>query len=223
MDMDTSLSVQQMVHARMDSPGAPCSSFYRTLLVGWPAARRQDLAFVWDSRYHQNRRRSSSGKPSISLYHRRAYLLGSNRITKREEGSAYSLFGIFDIHMPLIYGEGRKNALIRLQRGIENACTDDTLLTPFKPAYFRNPPSKQRSSSAVATTSDMHLTLLRSTYFEDVWSRWQGVEDSAVVVAKNLPYPVSGTSGIPTATAPNNSQPSNPSAVSKAKPLIESC
>jgi hypothetical protein len=38
-----------------------------------------------------------------------------NRETKREEDKAYSLLGIFDIYIPLIYGEGTKNALYRLQ------------------------------------------------------------------------------------------------------------
>jgi hypothetical protein len=41
-----------------------------------------------------------------------------NRETKREEDKAYSLLGIFDIHMPLIYGEGKENALRRLQEEI---------------------------------------------------------------------------------------------------------
>jgi hypothetical protein len=40
------------------------------------------------------------------------------RKTKREEDIAYSLLGIFDVHMPLIYGEGRKKAFARLQREI---------------------------------------------------------------------------------------------------------
>jgi hypothetical protein len=40
------------------------------------------------------------------------------RKTKREEDSAYSLLGIFDVHMPLIYGEGRKKAFARLQKEI---------------------------------------------------------------------------------------------------------
>ncbi|KAI4944578.1 hypothetical protein J4E91_008581 [Alternaria rosae] len=40
------------------------------------------------------------------------------RITKREEDAAYSLLGLFDIHMPLIYGEGRKNALSFKRRAI---------------------------------------------------------------------------------------------------------
>ncbi|KAF2185934.1 HET-domain-containing protein, partial [Zopfia rhizophila CBS 207.26] len=42
----------------------------------------------------------------------------ARRETKREEDAAYSLLGIFDIHMPLLYGEGRKKALTRLQKEI---------------------------------------------------------------------------------------------------------
>jgi phage head maturation protease len=38
----------------------------------------------------------------------------ANRQTKREEAKAYSLLGIFDIYMPLIYGEGAENAFRRL-------------------------------------------------------------------------------------------------------------
>ncbi|KAH4199192.1 hypothetical protein HBI73_072580 [Parastagonospora nodorum] len=43
-----------------------------------------------------------------------------NRETTREEDLAYSLMGIFDIHMPLIYGEGKGNAFKRLSRKIKN-------------------------------------------------------------------------------------------------------
>jgi hypothetical protein len=39
-----------------------------------------------------------------------------DRKTTRQEDAAYCLLGIFDIHMPLIYGEGRKKALIRLRK-----------------------------------------------------------------------------------------------------------
>ena len=42
----------------------------------------------------------------------------AKRETKREEDAAYSLFGIFDIHMPLIYGEGIEKALRRLREEI---------------------------------------------------------------------------------------------------------
>jgi hypothetical protein len=40
------------------------------------------------------------------------------RKTRREEDSAYSLLGIFDISMPLIYGEGRQRAKERLRKEI---------------------------------------------------------------------------------------------------------
>jgi hypothetical protein len=41
------------------------------------------------------------------------------RRTKREEDKAYSLLGIFNIYMPLIYGEGAENASRRLQEEID--------------------------------------------------------------------------------------------------------
>jgi len=43
------------------------------------------------------------------------------RSTKREEDEIYSLLGIFDISMPVIYGEGRDKASKRLQREIVEA------------------------------------------------------------------------------------------------------
>ena len=42
------------------------------------------------------------------------------RETTREEDKAYCLLGIFDIHMPLIYGEGKK-ALSRLNKAIRES------------------------------------------------------------------------------------------------------
>ncbi|KAF1959939.1 HET-domain-containing protein [Byssothecium circinans] len=48
-----------------------------------------------------------------------------SRQTKREEDMVYSLLGIFDVHMPLIYGEGRKKALVRLQKEIRERTYDE--------------------------------------------------------------------------------------------------
>jgi hypothetical protein len=45
-------------------------------------------------------------------------LWGAKRNTAREEDGAYCLLGIFDIYMPLIYGE-REQAFSRLRREIE--------------------------------------------------------------------------------------------------------
>jgi Heterokaryon incompatibility protein (HET) len=42
-----------------------------------------------------------------------------SRETKRKEDKAYSLLGIFDVSMPLIYGEGREKAFKRLREEID--------------------------------------------------------------------------------------------------------
>lgn len=51
----------------------------------------------------------------------------SNRSTKRSEDIAYCLLGIFDINMPLLYGEGT-NAFRRLQEEIMKQSTDLSIL-----------------------------------------------------------------------------------------------
>ena len=42
-----------------------------------------------------------------------------SRDTTHKEDKAYSLLGIFNVHMPLIYGEGRENAFKRLREEID--------------------------------------------------------------------------------------------------------
>ncbi|KAK5630807.1 hypothetical protein RRF57_006522 [Xylaria bambusicola] len=50
----------------------------------------------------------------------------TGRETTRIEDRAYSLFGLFDINMPLLYGEGNK-ALLRLHQEILSTIEDDTI------------------------------------------------------------------------------------------------
>ncbi|KAL5327994.1 hypothetical protein ACEPPN_005700 [Leptodophora sp. 'Broadleaf-Isolate-01'] len=50
------------------------------------------------------------------------------RNTTRKEDKAYSLLGIFDIYMPLIYGEGEENAFRRLREEINNKASKSELL-----------------------------------------------------------------------------------------------
>lgn len=52
----------------------------------------------------------------------------SKRITTRGEDIAYCLMGLFDIDMPLIYGEGAKKAFLRLQIEIMQNYEDESLL-----------------------------------------------------------------------------------------------
>ena len=53
-----------------------------------------------------------------------------SRQTTRREDKAYSLFGIFDVQMPLLYGEGEVKAFQRLREAIDK---------PFKGKYAPNP------------------------------------------------------------------------------------
>ena len=51
----------------------------------------------------------------------------SRRITTRPEDLAYCLLGIFNVNMPLLYGEGERS-FIRLQEEILKTCCDDSIL-----------------------------------------------------------------------------------------------
>src|SRR4051794_31733248 len=53
-----------------------------------------------------------------------------SRETKREEDAAYCLLGIFDIHMPLLYGEGRRRACNRLQKEFKETLGDAVYALP---------------------------------------------------------------------------------------------
>lgn len=51
----------------------------------------------------------------------------ANRFTTREEDRAYSLLGLFDVNIPLIYGEG-KRAFLRLQKELIQNQNDESIL-----------------------------------------------------------------------------------------------
>jgi hypothetical protein len=53
----------------------------------------------------------------------------AGRRTTRGEDHAYSLLGLFNVHMPPIYGEGGSNAFRRLQEEIMRVSTDHTIFT----------------------------------------------------------------------------------------------
>jgi hypothetical protein len=62
---------------------------------------------------------------SFSVANRMSWV--SRRNTTREEDLAYCLLGIFNVNMPLLYGEGGVKAFIRLQEEIIKACDDRSL------------------------------------------------------------------------------------------------
>ncbi|KIM95217.1 hypothetical protein OIDMADRAFT_66674, partial [Oidiodendron maius Zn] len=59
------------------------------------------------------------GAPLSNFTVEERLLWAENRQTTREEDKAYSLLGIFNIYMPLIYGERREHAFRRLREEIE--------------------------------------------------------------------------------------------------------
>jgi Heterokaryon incompatibility protein (HET) len=81
----------------------------------------------------------------------------SNRETSRQEDIAYCLFGIFGINMPLLYGEGAKNAFIRLQKEIltSNLCHDLSILAwGFQPYALDGNDNMELKQSYTGILSD---------------------------------------------------------------------
>jgi hypothetical protein len=94
------------------------------------------------------------------------------RTTTRVEDGAYSLLGVFDVSMPLIYGEGRDRAYNRLFREIESSGRTRSV----DPRYAGYLPSEEPrdlgkalgtaadgSASAAASSSGSHLTIGQGT------------------------------------------------------------
>ncbi|KAL8826658.1 MAG: hypothetical protein Q9170_007320 [Blastenia crenularia] len=62
---------------------------------------------------------------SASIAKRMSY--ASRRVTSREEDKAYCLLGLFDVNMPLLYGEGAEKSFRRLQLEIMRSTDDESL------------------------------------------------------------------------------------------------
>lgn len=78
---------------------------------------------------------SITGIPQLALHHFRhddfciaeKMAWAARRQTTREEDSAYCLLGLFNVNMPLLYGEGSK-AFLRLQEEVMKVSTDLSIL-----------------------------------------------------------------------------------------------
>ena len=67
------------------------------------------------------------GQPLGSFSAPARFAWAENRETTEEEDAAYCLLGIFDVFMPLMYGEGEGNALKRLERLVDESLNDNLL------------------------------------------------------------------------------------------------
>jgi hypothetical protein len=93
----------------------------------------------------------------------------ATRETTRPEDLAYCALGIFDINMPLLYGEGKDRAFRRLQEEILRASDDPTIflwtadetdtsefwgLLAQSPSQFQNSPMKASELGSIISVTD---------------------------------------------------------------------
>lgn len=69
-------------------------------------------------------------KPLAHFTTEERFRWAANRNTTKDEDSAYCLLGIFGVYMPLIYGEGKKNAFRRLKKAITEAMDGENTPEP---------------------------------------------------------------------------------------------
>lgn len=116
--MGASFPQQPMVQTRLDAPRAACSAISRVLqLEGSRLGDKMSL----ERQLHEItgipvRALQSASLAEFGVDERMAW--ARDHQTKRGEDQAYSLLGLFDVSMLLIYGEGTDKAFCRLQKEI---------------------------------------------------------------------------------------------------------
>lgn len=101
-----------------------------------------------------------------------------NRVTKRQEDRAYSLMGIFDVFMLLIYGEG-EHAFVRQQKKIDNLSRtelDEASVKSLKDLKITNPMEDMTriELSKDRLLDDCYKWILRDPNFQ-AWHRTDAV------------------------------------------------
>ncbi|UNI19556.1 hypothetical protein JDV02_005736 [Purpureocillium takamizusanense] len=83
----------------------------------------------------------------LSVAARMAWAAG--RETTRAEDAAYCLLGVFDVNMPLLYGEGGERAFLRLQEAIASQTNDLSLF-----AWTAQPAAAAATAGAAVRTEE---------------------------------------------------------------------
>jgi hypothetical protein len=97
------------------------------------------------------------GRPLFQFDTEEKMSWASERLTKEGEDAAYCLMGLFDIHMPLIYGEGREKAVKRLRTEIHSSM--------YLPSFQKGRGRKQRTHvKSQRTLSNMDSRLPFQTH-----------------------------------------------------------
>ena len=116
---------------------------------------------------------------SASISERMSWV--SNRVTTRLEDIAYCMLGLFNINMPLLYGEGPK-AFIRLQEELLKSSDDGTI---FAWDYHHDKLLAQAPRSA-------DLPRLRLQYLEDLEPAWEFQNRSGMLAPDPVCYYFTG-------------------------------
>ncbi|WPJ57284.1 hypothetical protein SMAC4_13009 [Sordaria macrospora] len=104
------------------------------------------------------------------------------RNTKYEEDKVYSLFGIFGVHMPVLYGEGRQKALKRLQDKVHE---DYLCLEKLWPGDPRDPHvEKERIELA---KGGLLADAYRWVFDNPDFNRWRQLRESRLLWIKGDP------------------------------------
>lgn len=106
------------------------------------------------------------------------------RETKLEEDAAYCLLGIFDIYMPLYYGEGRRKAFERLLRKVRKYSMDSASLASGHASWI---------AGSVQSTTTQWQPLESSFSFQDISKQTRVEENSKDPSNVTNTSPPSGT------------------------------
>ena len=108
-----------MVHARLDASRAAYAGISRLFQFRRRTIGKQAVIGGYHKRHYRYPNGSLERRAFRRLSRDERISWASHRQTKEEEDQFYSLLGVFNVSMPLIYGEGKKKAYKRLQEEIE--------------------------------------------------------------------------------------------------------
>ena len=138
---------QSMVYSRLDAtradrPLPPSNSFSREgERLGDKKSLEQHVQEVTEVAVGAL---AVSALPDFSIAERMSW--AEKRDTTRGEDQAYCLLGIFDVYMPLIYGEGKENALRRLRKKIDSGLPHLQISTQRGKSVFKSPRVRDKRS-----------------------------------------------------------------------------
>jgi hypothetical protein len=80
----------------------------------------------------------------------------------RKENQVYSLLGIFDVYMPLLYGEDREQALVRLRREISRSISEEYVLPETQPKHTKTADKPDVAEYASLADGEFRLFMLHN-------------------------------------------------------------